>query len=139
MKFIRNVVITVVILGLVGYGVYYYGMNYLANKVITEVDAQLTEEDREVARTYVESIPVLKGYMEDVSSIDKASLPFDTKEEAAKQLVKKFSVSEIQNIQSTFQDGMSQTEQQVLISELENKLTSEELDALKVVIYNELY
>lgn len=139
MKFIKRLVLTLFILGVIGYGVYYFGMNYLANEVVTEVDAQLTADDREDARTYVESVPVLKGYMEEVSSIDKASLPFDTKEEAAKQLVKKFSVSEIQNIQAAFQNGMSQTEQQVLISELENKLTSEELDALKVVIYKELY
>lgn len=139
MKFIKRLVLTLFILGLFGYGVYYFGMNYLANEVVTEVDAQLTDDDREVARTYVESVPVLKEYMEEVASIDKASLPFDTKEEAAKQLVKKFSISEIQDLQVAFQDGMTQEKQQVLISELENKLTAEELDALKVVIYKELY
>ncbi|WP_112179594.1 MULTISPECIES: hypothetical protein [Paraliobacillus] len=139
MKFIKRFVLTLFILGLVGYGVYYFGMNYLANKVVTEVDAQLTDEDREEVRAYVESVPTLKGYIEEAPSIDETSLPFTTKEEAAKQLVKKFSVSEIQNIQAAFQTGMSQAEQQVLISELENKLTPEELDALKVIVYKELY
>lgn len=141
MKFIRRLVITLFILGLVGYGVYYFGMNYLANRVVTEVDSRITDEDRQVVKDYVESVPVLKGYIEEAAmlDIDDASLPFNTKEEAAKQLVKKFSISEIKELQTSFQNGMSQAEQQIVLNKLENKLTKEEFDALKVIVYQELY
>ena len=42
-------------------------------------------------------------------------------------------------IQKTFQAGITEGEQEALIKEIETKLTKEELDALKVLVYKELY
>ncbi|GGM33711.1 hypothetical protein GCM10011351_19640 [Paraliobacillus quinghaiensis] len=140
MKFIKRMLLTVLVLVCIGYGVYYFGMNYLANRVATEVEARLTtSEEIEVVKQYVESSPVLNDYIEEAAAINEVALVFETKQEAVKQLLKKFSISEMQEIQKTVQDGITKFEQESLIKEIETKLTREELDALKVLVYKELY
>ena len=64
-------------------------------------------------------------------------MPFTTKEEATRVLIKKVGVSELRDIQTQAQEGTISKEE--VIQTLQNKLTEEELTALKVIAYKEIY
>jgi hypothetical protein len=53
--------------------------------------------------------------------------------------MKKLSLQELQSIQSKAADGMTEAEAMELADTFEEKLTDEELLALKAIIYKELY
>ena len=80
----------------------------------------------------------MQAFIAEGKNVDRSTLPFQTKEEAVRVLVKKFSVSELQELQSKAQNGMTAEDKQRLFNQIESKLTDEELLALKVLAYKEL-
>ncbi|WP_186580707.1 hypothetical protein [Aquibacillus kalidii] len=140
MKWIRRLTIAAIIIGGLLYAIYHFGTEYIASKVVEEMDVQLTSiEAREEIQRYLDNSPELKQFVEEGASLSDESLPFTTKEEAVKKVVTKLNVTEIQEIQAMVENGVSTEEQQILLKKVEDKLSSDELDALKVVIYKELY
>jgi len=85
----------------------------------------------------IESDPELQAFINNAESVDESTLPFTTKEEATKVIVKKFGISEIKDLQSRVQEG--QVSKEEILQEVEGKLTEEEITALKVIAYKELY
>lgn len=138
MKKIRKLLIVFVLGIAIVYGVYHFGSNYVFNKVVEEGEKQLVNSGQiEKLKEQVNNNPELKSYIEEGASIDESTVPFNTKEEAMKKLISKFNFSELKDIQSKIQDGVTTEEQTQLLEEVESKLTKEELDALKVVLYKE--
>lgn len=86
----------------------------------------------------VNNDPQLKAFIEEGKNVDSSTLPFQTKEQAVRVLVKKFNVSELQELQSKAQSGLTAAEKQQLLNDIEGKLTPEEILALKVLAYKEL-
>lgn len=138
MRFIKFLLIIVIFLGIIGYGVYHFGMKYASDKVVDTISTELEQSGQmdEIKNT-IESDPQLKSFMEEAKTADNSKLPFTTKEEATKVLIQKVGISELNNIRVKVQDG-SMTKEQV-IQEMEGKLTDEEIMALKVIVYKELY
>ncbi|MER2090350.1 MAG: hypothetical protein ABS920_11485 [Sporosarcina sp.] len=140
MKLLKNLILILFVTGGVGYGIYYIGTNIASEKVMSVVTAELENSGQlDAIKQMVNNDPELKRFLEEGVNVDKSNLPFTTKEQATRVLIKKIGLKELQTIQSNAQKGMSNNEIQVLLNELEGKLTEEEIVALKVIAYQELF
>lgn len=138
MKFIKFLLITLILLAGLGYGVYYVGTNIASDKLMEVLTTELENSgEMEHIKNLIESDPELKAFIEDAASVDESTLPVKTKEEATRMLVKKVGISGLQDIQDKVQQGEISKEE--LITEMEEKLTEDEITALKVIAYKELY
>jgi hypothetical protein len=88
-------------------------------------------------KTYVENDPQLAGYIEEAKAAENSDLPIKTKGEATRVLIQKVGIKELKTMQSEVQKGTMT--QQEAIQKLETQLSEEEMLALKVLAYKELY
>jgi len=139
MKLLKILLLIVLIIGGVGYGIYYVGTNIASDKVMNVVTAELENSGQlDEIKQIVENDPELIRFIEEGANVKKSDLPFTTKEQATRVLVKKIGLSELQIIQTNAQNGMTNEEIQVLLKDIEGKLTDDEILALKVIAYKEL-
>lgn len=132
--FVFAVFILAVLVGL-GIAGYNFAVSFAANKMIDQV---VSEELSEEAVAQLTDDPRLKEMLDaDVTLTEKGDLPFHTKEEALKTVVKKFSVNELNEMKNKVLSGTSEERAEVK-TEIEERLTQEELDALKIVALKEL-
>ncbi len=82
--------------------------------------------------------PELQQFLEDDNASNDVNLPFSSKEEATKVLLKKFSIGEIKDIQYMISNGITTEEKEELFLTIQSKLTEEELLALKVITIKEM-
>ncbi|MHA6251724.1 hypothetical protein [Oceanobacillus sp. CAU 1775] len=138
MRFIKYLTIIIIVLICIGYGVYYFGTNIASAKIIEVVSTELEESgEMENIIKVIESDPQLKAFIDDAKTVEEDELPFTTKEEATRVVIKKLGISGIQDIQSKVQQGEMTKEQ--LMLEVEKNFTEEEIAALKVIAYKEIY
>lgn len=136
-KLMKFILIPVILIGVIGYGVYYYGTNIASEKLMDKVSTELTNSGQmKEVKQYVESDPELKKFVEESGNVDQKKLPFTTKEEATRVLIKKVGISELRDIQTKVQEGTMSKEE--VLQKLQNNLTEEEITALKVIAYKEL-
>ncbi|MGG3887963.1 hypothetical protein [Metabacillus fastidiosus] len=137
-KLIKFILIFVIVLCIAGFGLYYFGTNLASDKVMDAVSTELNESGQmEKVKRYVENDPELKKFVEQAQTADQSKLPFTTKEQATRVLIQKVGISELRNIQVQAQEGtISKGE---VLQKLESNLTEDEIMALKVIAYKELY
>ena len=124
---------------ILGFAVFHFGTSFIADQVMNHVSAELDNNGQlEEIKSTIQNDPQLMAFLEDGKHADATKLPFQTKEQAVKALIKKFNVSELQELQSKAQGGLSATEQQSLFNDIQSKLTDDELLALKMIAYKEL-
>jgi hypothetical protein len=126
-------------LGALGAVGYYFINKYIEDRTVEYVEQDLDDSNIAMAREYVDSSPSLKAYISEGADANLEELPFQTREEATRVVMKKLSLQELQSIQSKAADGMTESEAMELAYTFEEKLTDEELLALKAIIYKELY
>jgi uncharacterized protein YxeA len=136
-KFMIIILLLIIIIIGAGFAVYYFGTNMASEKLVDTVKTELDQEQVEEIKQYVESDPELKQFVEEAETVDQNTLPFDTKEEATRVLVNKVGITKLLDIQKQAQEGTISKEE--VIQDLQSKLTEEELMALKVIAYKELY
>lgn len=138
MKIIKILLTTIVVLAAVGYGIFYFGSKLAADEVMGQVEAELESNGQlDAIRQEVKNDPELQAFIAEGSTIDDRDLPFKTKDQAVRVLIKKFSVSELAELQSKMKSGMSSDEKQALLAKYESRLSEDELLALKVLAYKE--
>lgn len=138
MKIIKVLLIIVVLLGGLGFAAYYFGTNMASDTLIEEVSQELESSgEMEQIKTVIESDPELKQFIEEGETADSNELPFTTKEEATRVLVKKVGIAELNEIREQVQNGTASKEE--ILNDIQNILTEEEIMALKVIAYKELY
>ncbi|MBB6452939.1 hypothetical protein HNQ94_001385 [Salirhabdus euzebyi] len=139
MRLIKRLIIFVVLVGAIGYGIFYFGTKAAAEKVMDYVVADL-EASPELAelKTMINNSPELKSFVEEGANIDESILPFSTKEDATKALLTKFGVNEVMEMGTAVKDGLTNEEKLALLKQVEAKLSEEEMLALKVIAYKEL-
>lgn len=121
----------------IGYGIYYFGTNIASDKVMEIVSNELENSERlEAVKQSIASDPDLKQFIDEGANIDENKLPFKTKEEATRVLVRKVGISELQTIQAQVQNGTASKEE--ILNTIQSKLSDEEIQALKVIAYKEL-
>jgi len=134
----KKLIIVVLILGVIGYGIYYFGTNVASDKLVDSYTTELEESGQiNDVKAYIESDPELAEMVKEAESADESTLPFTTKGEATRVLIKKVGVTELQELQSQVQNGTASKEEVLQI--LDEKLTDEEMLALQVIAYKELY
>ena len=137
-KFVQFLFVFILLLGGLGYGVYYFGTNLASEKLMDTVSNELEHSGQiEQVKQYVEKDPELKHFLEEAASVKQDQLPFTTKEEATRVLIKRVGVSELMDIQTQVQEGTITKDE--LLQKAQEKLTEEEILALKVIAYKELY
>lgn len=138
MRFIKFLVVIIIFLGVAGYGVLHFGTKFASEKIVDTLSTELESSgQKEEIKNAIENDPQLKAYMEEAKTVDSSTLPFTTKEEATKVLIQKVGITELNDIRVKLQDG-SMTQEEAL-QMVEGKLSDEELAALKVIVYQELY
>lgn len=140
MKFFKGLLITALILGVLGYAGYYFINKFIEDQAVEYVEKDLVENnDMAMAREYVDRSPALKSYIAEGAEANLEELPIQTREEATRMVMQKLSFQEMQQIQSQAANGMTEQEVLELMETFEEKLTDEELLALKAIVYRELY
>jgi len=128
----------ILILGLAGYGIYYFGTNVASDKIADSVSTELEDSGQmNDVRAYIESDPELTKMVKEAESVDESTLPFTSKGEATRVLIEKVGITELRNLQSKVQNGTATKEE--VLQVLGENLTEEEMLALQVIAYKEIY
>lgn len=136
-KFLTITVIILAILGAAGYAVWYFGTNIASEKIVEQVEANLNEEDKEEVKSYIAKDPKLQEIVDEAATTNPDALPFQTKEEATRLLIKKVGINRLLTIQEQAQNGSISIDE--VVAEMEGTLSEDEISALKYVLYKELY
>ncbi|OEC02417.1 hypothetical protein GY31_05095 [Lysinibacillus sphaericus] len=128
--------IILVLLGAAGYAMWHFGTNIASEKIIEKVESTVDDENLAEVKSYIENDPKVQEIISEAATTNPETLPFQTKEEAIRVLIKKVGVNRLFEIQEQAQNG-SISEDQIL-AEMEGKLSEDEISALKYVLYKEL-
>ena len=126
-----------VLLGAAGYAVWHFGTNFASEKIIEKVESTIDNENLEEVKSYIENDPTLQKMASEVATINPEALPFQTKEEATRVLITKVGINRLLDIQDKAKNGSISKDE--ILSEVESKLSEDEISALKYVLYKELY
>jgi hypothetical protein len=138
LRLIKFLVVIAIFVGVVGYGVLHFGTKFASEKIVDTLSTELENSgQKEEIKNTIENDPQLKAYMEEAKTVDSSTLPFTTKEEATKVLIQKVGITDLNDMRVKLQDG-SMTQEEAL-QMVEGKLSDEEIAALKVIVYKELY
>jgi hypothetical protein len=117
---------------------YLASMDMISDKVMTEVAGSITEYDIKV----LSNDPAVKDLIESHSvstvNLEETSMPITTKEEAVNKISQDFSVKEIRQVASKVKGGLTPEEKSEIYSLLTDRLTEEELTALKIIAIKEM-
>ena len=136
-KFLTITSIIVVLLGAAGYAAWHFGTNFASAKIIEQAVATLDDEALEEVRSYIENDAKVQEIISEVASTNPETLPFQTKGEATRVLITKVGVTRLLDISEQAQSGSISKDE--VLSEIEGKLSEDEISALKYVLYKELY
>ena len=135
-KFLKFTLIILVLLGASGYAVWHFGTNVAAEKIVEKVESSLDDETLQVVKSYIENDSKVQEIVSEGATTNPETLPFQTKEDATRVLIKKVGVNRLLEIGEQAQNGsISQDE---ILAEMEGKLSEDEISALKYVLYKEL-
>ncbi len=135
-KFLTITAIMLVLLGAAGYAVWHFGTNIASEKIIEKVESNLDDANLEEVKSYIENDSMVQEIVSEAATTNPETLPFQTKEEATRVLIKKVGINRILEIQEQVQNGSISKDE--VLSEIEDKLSEEEISALKYVLYKEL-
>jgi hypothetical protein len=134
----KKFLIVIVIVAAIGYGVYYFGTNVASDKMVDTYTNGLEDSGQmDEVRTIIENDPELLNMMEEAKTADRDTLPFKTKGEATRVLLKKVGPTKLKDLQAKAQSGSASKEE--IMQELKENLTEEEMLALQVLAYDEIY
>ncbi|KOS68202.1 phenylalanyl-tRNA synthetase subunit beta [Lysinibacillus contaminans] len=135
-KFLIITAIILVLLGGAGYAVWHFGTNIASEKIIEKVESTLDDENLEEVKSYIENDSQVQEIVSEAATINPDTLPFQTKEEATRVLIKKVGINRLLEIQEQAQNGSISKDE--VLSEIEGKLSEDEISALKYILYKEL-
>lgn len=135
-KFLAIATIMLVLLGAASYAVWHFGTNIASEKIIEEVESSLDDESLAEVKSYIENNSALQEMVSEVATTNPDTLPFQTKEEATRVLIKKVGVTRLLDIKDQAQNGSINKDE--LLAEIEGTFSEDEISALKYVLYKEL-
>ena len=135
-KFLTFTMILVILIGAASYATWHFGTNLASEKIIEKVEATLDEESLKEVNSYIANDPKLQEMVSEVAETNPDTLPFQTKEEATRVLLKKVGVNRLLDIQEQAQNGAITADE--VLSVIEGTLSEDEISALKYVLYTEL-
>ncbi|WP_062237586.1 hypothetical protein [Fictibacillus sp. FJAT-27399] len=133
------VVVFVLLIGGIGYFAYNAIVNFGANKLVDQVATQIVDS-KDVDKLMDD--PEVAQYAKNSGDLDalaeKRNLPFHTKEEALKTVIKKVGMDDLKDMKNKALDGVSPQERREIEATLNEKLTPKEMEALKLVALKEI-
>ena len=135
-KFLTVASIIFVLLGVAGYATWHFGTNIASEKIMENVVANLDDETLQEVKSYIENDSKVQEIITEIASTNPDTLPFQTKEEATRVLIKKVGVNTLLDIKEEAQNGSISKDE--VLAEIEGKLSEDEISALKYVLYKEL-
>ena len=134
----KKLFFAILVLGAIGYGVYYYGTNVASEELVDSASTELEDSGQiNDVKAYIESDPELTEMVKEAELADESTLPFTSKGEATRVLIKKVGMTELRELQSDVQNGTASKAE--VLQVLNEKLTKEEMLALQVIAYKEIY
>ena len=134
---IVSCIILVILIG-GGYAIFAYVKNVASEQILDYVNDELNNSEQLTdIQEVIQSDAKLQSFIAEGEHIVDQELPFETKEEAAKIIINKVGLSDLQTIYSQVQERNISTEEVIEI--LESHLTEEEIQALKALAYQEIY
>ena len=100
------------------------------------VVSNLDDETLQEVKSYIENDSKVQEIVSEAATTNPDTLPFQTKEEATRVLIKKVGVNTLLDIKEEAQNGSISKDE--VLSEIEGKLSEDEISALKYVLYKEL-
>ncbi|AQU79694.1 MULTISPECIES: hypothetical protein [Planococcus] len=140
MRFLMTIIIFLIFFSVAGIGAYVIGPDFSADRMVAEVTKEMRNNGQmEKVIEYVESDPKMLEYIEQVEVAEQQDqpLPFQTAGDAAGTVIKKVGITDLAKMKSGIEDGTMSVDE--VIQTLEQDLNEEELLALKVIAYKELY
>ncbi|TWT07564.1 hypothetical protein FQV26_07050 [Planococcus sp. CPCC 101016] len=140
MRFLMSIIIFLIFFSFAGIGVYIVGPDLSTDRLVAEATEKLRSNGQmEKVVEYVENDPQMLEYIEEarVAEEESQALPFQTTGDAAGTVIKKVGITDLAKMKSGVEDGTMSAEE--VIKKLEEDLNEEELLALKVIIYKEMY
>ncbi|WP_223633052.1 hypothetical protein [Planococcus sp. 4-30] len=140
MRFLMTIIIFLIFFSFAGIGVYVVGPDFSADRLVAEATEELRNSGQmEKIVEYVENDPQMLEYIEEAQVAEQKSetLPFQTTGDAAGTVIKKVGITDLAKMKSGVEDGSMSADE--VIQKLEEDLNEEELLALKVIVYKELY
>ncbi|MGH2317539.1 hypothetical protein ACRC6Q_07190 [Planococcus sp. SE5232] len=140
MRFLMTIIIFLIFFSFAGIGVYVVGPDFSADRLVAEATEELRNSGQmEKIVEYVENDPQMLEYIEEAQVAEQKSetLPFQTTGDAAGTVIKKVGIKDLAKMKSGVEDGSMSADE--VIRKLEEDLNEEELLALKVIVYKELY
>ena len=135
-KFLTSIAIILVLLGAAGYVAWHFGTDIASEKIIEKVESTLDDENIEAVKSYIANDSKVQEIVSEGATTNPDTLPFQTKEEATRVLIKKVGVNRLLDIKEQAQNGALNKDE--VLSEIEGKLSEDEISALKYVLYKEL-
>ena len=121
-----------------GYAIFTYVKNVASEQMLDYVNEELDNSEQLTdIQEVIQSDAKLQSFIAEGEHILEQELPFKTKEEAAKVIINKVGLNDLQTIYSQVQERNVSTEEVIEI--LESHLTEEEIQALKAFAYQEIY
>lgn len=140
MRFLMSIIIFLIFFSFAGIGLYVVGPDLSADRFVAEATEELRNNGQmEKVVEYVENDPQMLEYVEEAKIAEEESrtLPFETTGDAAGTVIKKVGITDLVKMKSGIEDGTMTADE--VIQNLEEDLNEEELLALKVIVYKELY
>ena len=135
-KFLTVAFIIFVLLGVAGYATWHFGTNIASGKTMENVVSNLDDETLQEVKSYIENDSKVQEIVSEAATTNPDTLPFQTKEEATRVLIKKVGVNTLLDIKEEAQNGSINKDE--VLSVIEAKLSEDEISALKYVLYKEL-
>jgi len=135
-KFLTVAFIIFVLLGVAGYATWHFGTNIASGKIMENVVSNLDDETLQEVKSYIENDSKVQEIVSEAATTNPDTLPFQTKEEATRVLIKKVGVNTLLDMKEEAQNGSISKDE--VLSEIEGKLSEDEISALKYVLYKEL-
>lgn len=135
-KLLTIATIMLALLGAASYAVWHFGTNIASEKIIEEVESSLDDESLAEVKSYIENDSALQEMVSEVAATNPDTLPFQTKEEATRVLIKKVGVTRLLDMKEQVQNGS--INQDEILAEIEGTFSEDEISALKYVLYKEL-
>ena len=104
-KLLKITAIILVLLGAAGYAAWHFGTNIASGKIIEKVVSTLDDENLEEVKSYIKNDSKVQDILSEVASTNPDTLPFQTKEEATRVLIKKVGVNRLLDIKEQAQNG----------------------------------
>jgi len=140
MKLIKFIVIPLLIIIGLGYGGYQLLTNYLSDQIVSTVTENIENfGPLDDVKTIIDSNNELKNFVEDGAAVSEDVLAFTSLSEAADVIIDEMGITGLLNIREVFENGIDSFSAEQLLTSIDNHLSDEQMLALKVLLYKEVY